>query len=184
MRKALEVGDSLPVCGISAEDFAMCVDYSVRGDNLQDDIRRARLLGFGNDVKVMPGAVVRIGDNEIGENSLIGLFCYVNGDVRIGRNVLIGPHCSLPASNHKFDAKTQCFSGRDAPGPIIIGDGSWLASGCTVTGGVTIGKCNLICANSVVTKDTPDYAIMAGTPARPIGRIDPESGEYLWFHQQ
>ena len=68
--------------------------------------------------------------------------------------------------------------------PIVIGDGSWLASGCTVTGGVTIGKCNLICANSVVTKDTPDYAIMAGTPARPIGRIDPESGEYLWFHQQ
>lgn len=49
--------------------------------------------------------------------------------------------------------------------PITIGDGSWLASGCTVTNGVTIGRANLICANSVVTHDTPDYAIMAGTPA-------------------
>ena len=70
---------------------------------------------------------------------------------------------------------------RDEPKPITIGDGSWLASGCTVTSGVTIGRANLICANSVVTKSTPDYAIMAGTPARQIGEIDPETGEYHWF---
>ena len=104
------------------------------------------------------------------------------GDVRIGRNVLIGPYCSLPAGNHKFDPATQSFATkRDAAKPIVIGDGSWLASGCTVTGGVTVGRCNLICANSVVTHDTPDYAIMAGTPARRIGEIDPESGEYRYW---
>ncbi|MPN00078.1 putative acetyltransferase [bioreactor metagenome] len=100
--------------------------------------------------------------------------------MRIGRNVLIGPHCSLPAGNHRFDPGTQAFTRRDEGRPIVIGDGSWLASGCTVTNGVRIGKCNLICANAVVTHDTPDYAIMAGTPARRIGRIDPETGDYHW----
>lgn len=122
-------------------------------------------------MRIAPGAIVRIGANPIGENSFIGLYCYVNGDVRIGRNVLIGPYCSLPAGNHKFDPATQSFATkRDAAKPIVIGDGSWLASGCTVTGGVTVGRCNLICANSVVTHDTPDYAIMAGTPPAGSGR--------------
>lgn len=92
-------------------------------------------------MRIAPGAIVRIGANPIGENSFIGLYCYVNGDVRIGRNVLIGPYCSLPAGNHKFDPATQSFATkRDAAKPIVIGDGSWLASGCTVTGGVTVGR--------------------------------------------
>lgn len=171
-----------PECGVTAEEFARFTLYCNRGDNGPDDLRRARLLGFPNNVKIAPGAIVRIGDNPIGDNSFIGLYAYLNGDVRIGRDVLIGPHCSLPAGNHRFDPETQSFaSRRDAPWPIVVGDGSWLASGCTVTSGVTIGRANLICANSVVTHDTPDYAIMAGTPARQIGRVDPETGEYEWF---
>ena len=107
-------------------------------------------------------------------------FAYVNGDVTIEDNVLIGPHCSIAAGNHKFDPQTGWFSGRTEPDgdeSIVIGWGSWLASGITVTGGVKIGRCNLICANSVVTRSTPDYAIMAGTPARQIGSIDPDKEE-------
>ena len=44
-----------------------------------------------------------------------------------------------------------------------------------------MGRANLVCAGAVVTKSTPDYAIMAGVPAKQIGRIDPETGEYIWF---
>lgn len=169
-------------CGVTPEEFERFTLYCCRSDNSVDNLRRAELLGFGGGVRIAPGAIVRIGANPIGENSFIGLYCYVNGDVRIGRNVLIGPYCSLPAGNHKFDPATQSFATkRDAAKPIVIGDGSWLASGCTVTGGVTVGRCNLICANSVVTHDTPDYAIRAGTPARRIGEIDPESGEYRYW---
>ena len=110
MRTPLPV-DDLPVgCGISAAEFAALTCYCNASDNGPDDERRARLLGFGNGVKVAPGAIIRIGDNEIGENSFIGLYAYLNGDVRIGRNVLIGPHCSLPAGNHRFDPATQAFT--------------------------------------------------------------------------
>ena len=172
------------VCGIDEEEFERFTRYCCLSDNREDNLRRARLLGFGDDVQIAPGAVVRIGSNRIGAGSFIGLYCYLNGDVRIGRNVLIGPHCSLPAGNHRFDPETRSFAvKRDAPRPITVDDGSWLGSGCTVTNGVTIGCANLICANSVVTRDTPDFAIMAGTPARQIGRIDPETGEYHWFHK-
>ena len=44
-----------------------------------------------------------------------------------------------------------------------------------------IGRANLVCAGAVVTHSTPDYAIMAGVPAKQVGRIDPETGEYIWF---
>jgi len=168
------------ICGVTAEKFELLTRYCNCSDNGPDDERRALQLGFGNHVKVAPGAIIRIGSNLIGENSSIGLYSYLNGDVRIGRNVLIGPHCSLPAGNHRFDPETQAFTRRDEGKTIVIGDGSWLGSGCTVTNGVRVGKCNLICANAVVTHDTPDYAIMAGTPAHQIGHIDPATGEYLW----
>ncbi len=178
-------GEKTPACGISDEEFERFTRYCNASDNREDNERRARLLGFGDGVQIAPGAVVRIGSNPIGRNSFVGLYCYLNGDVRIGENVLIGPHCSLPAGNHRFDPETGSFATkRDVARPITIGDGCWLASGCTVTNGVTVGRANLICANSVVTHDTPDYAIMAGTPARRIGSIDPETGEYRWLKKE
>ena len=77
MRTPLPV-DDLPVgCGISAAEFAALTCYCNASDNGPDDERRARLLGFGNGVKVAPGAIIRIGDNEIGENSFIGLYAYL-----------------------------------------------------------------------------------------------------------
>ncbi|MEA4863570.1 MAG: DapH/DapD/GlmU-related protein [Victivallaceae bacterium] len=151
-------------------------------DTVEADRRRAEILGYGGGVMFAPGAVVRIGENTIGENTYIGLFSYVNGDVRIGKEVLIGPHCSLPAGNHRFDPATKSFNTlRDGSRPITVGDGAWLAAGVTVTGGVSVGRGALVCANAVVTRDVPDYAIAAGVPAKIVGRIDPETGEQIWF---
>ena len=154
-------------------------------DNGEDDLRRAQMLGFtGRKILVAPGAIIRIPRDQVGDNVFIGLYTYLNGNVTVGNNVLIGPHCSLPAGNHKFDPATGWFSARsegDGDDSIVVGDGCWLASHVTVTAGVKLGRANLICAGSVVTKSTPDYAIMAGAPARQIGRIDPQSGEYIWF---
>lgn len=169
------------------EMFEMMTRYCNQGDNLKDNLHRAELLGLGGrNVRVAPGAIVRLKDKEkIGTNVFIGLYDYINGDVAIGDNTLIGPHCVLTAGNHKFDPETGWFSGRtegDGDESIVIGEGSWLAAGVSVTAGVKVGKRNLICAHAVVTKDTPDYAIMAGMPAKQVGCIDPKTGEYYWFH--
>jgi len=52
---------------------------------------------------------------------------------------------------------------------IYIGRGTWIASGAIITGGVKIGDNAIIAAGTVVTRDIPDYAIVAGIPARIIG---------------
>ena len=159
--------------------------WAGQADNPVDNKHRAKALGVtSEDVQVAPGAILRQPEKlQIGRNVFIGLYTYLNGEVSIGNNILIGPHCSLSASNHVFNAETQSFS-RSEPEPIVIGDGSWLAAGCMVTAGVTVGKCNLVCANAVVTKDTPDYAIMAGTPAKQVGCIDRDTGAYRWLNPE
>jgi acetyltransferase-like isoleucine patch superfamily enzyme len=170
--------------GLTREEFVKFTRYCA-SDNGIDNRNRARILGLTSEgVMVAPGAIIRLhAEGSIGRNTFVGLYCYVNGKVIIGENCLIGPHCSLPAGNHAYDPATDRFSKRSGPDKnfIVIGDGTWLASGCMVMGGVKVGRCNLICANSVVTKDTTDYAIVAGTPACQIGRIDRETGDYIWF---
>lgn len=174
---------------ISDELFAQLTRFCNQSDNEPDNLHRAELLGLGGrSVRVAPGAIVRVRDKDaIGSNIFIGLYTYVNGSVTIEDDVLIGPHCALTAGHHKFDPATGCFSARtdaDYDNSIVIGRGSWLATGVTVTAGVKIGRANLVCANAVVTHSTPDYAIMAGVPARQMGRIDPETGEYIWFSKE
>ncbi|MBL8994334.1 MAG: acyltransferase, partial [Spirochaetia bacterium] len=117
---------------------------------------------------------------KIGVNCLIGLYAYVNGDVVIEDETLIGPYCSLTSNTHVFDPETRAFNKKNQGAPIKIGRGCWLASGVTVTSGVTVGKGNLLCANAVITKDTEDFAIYAGTPARKVGHIDLETGALVW----
>ena len=179
----------MPQFYIRDELFAQLTEYCNQSDNGPDDALRGELLGFGGrGVLVAPGAIIRVPDkSKIGSHIFIGLYSYVNGPVTIEDDVLIGPHCSLTAGHHKFDPATGCFSARtdkDYDNSIVIGRGSWLATGVTVTAGVKVGRANLICANAVVTKSTPDYAIMAGVPARHVGRIDPKTGEYHWFSKE
>ena len=55
--------------------------------------------------------------------------------------------------------------------PVIIGEGSWLGENVCVCG-ASIGKHCVIGANSVVTRDIPDYCVAVGAPARVIKKID------------
>jgi UDP-2-acetamido-3-amino-2,3-dideoxy-glucuronate N-acetyltransferase len=56
--------------------------------------------------------------------------------------------------------------------------GATLGANCTVICGITIGAHAFIAAGAVVTKDVPDYALMAGVPARQIGWMS-QHGERL-----
>jgi len=172
---------------LSEEEFRKFTLYTTQSNNFEDDNTRATILGFTNErVRIAPGAVVRIGENQIGQRSYVGLYSYVNGDVNIGENVLIGPHASIVASNHLYSAEDDFFSARSdlEKGKVVIEDGVWLTSGVVITPGVTVGRCSLVCANSVVTSDVEPYAIVGGTPAVPLGRIDRETGKYHWFKKE
>lgn len=76
---------------LSEEEFKKFTLYTTQSNNFEDDNTRAQILGFQNEgVRIAPGAIVRIGDNQIAKNSYVGLYSYINGDVSIGENVLIG----------------------------------------------------------------------------------------------
>lgn len=52
--------------------------------------------------------------------------------------------------------------------PIEIGEDVWIGAQCTVLKGVKIGSHAVVAANTVVNKDVPPYAIVAGSPAKII----------------
>jgi acetyltransferase-like isoleucine patch superfamily enzyme len=171
---------------IPDEEFALLTRYSSGTYDYEECRRRAVVIGFDKPgTNIAHGAVIRIHSRDaIGSGVTIAMNCYLNGNVTVEDNVLIGPGCALTAGHHKFDAATGWFSARtekDGDDSIVIGFGSWLCAHVTVTAGVKIGRANMICAGAVVTRSTPDYAIIGGIPARQIGRIDPVSGEYIWY---
>lgn len=117
----------------------------------------------------------------IGEGTLItgGLHVDLGAPVRIGDRVRIGHDVSLLTINHAVGplylrAGTSFFE------EIVIEDGCWLASRCTVLPGVTIGAGSIVAAGSVVTRSVPKHTLVAGVPARVIRELgEDESDEPL-----
>ena len=180
--------DYIRTVEISDEEFEKYTKFCHDCHNSEYLSKRAGLLGFEKNIKVSPGACISVPIENVGRNVVFSFYCYVNGNVTIGDNVLIGPHCSVTAGDHKFDPETKAFNklrtNKDYDVSIVIGEGSWLAHAVSVTSGVKIGRGNLICAGAVVTKSTPDFAIMAGIPARQVGEINPDTGEYIWYSKK
>ena len=57
--------------------------------------------------------------------------------------------------------------------PTLVKRGASLGTGSTILGGVTIGEGAMVGAGSVVTRDVPDRAIVAGNPARVLRTLPP-----------
>jgi len=87
----------------------------------------------------------------------------------LGDNVLIGPGAQLHASNHGYElGKGPMTYQERIEKDIVIGNDVWIGLGATILSGVNIGDGAVIGAYSVVTKDVPHYAIVAGNPAKLI----------------
>lgn len=102
------------------------------------------------------------------------------GYVRIGEYVAMGPNCFIADFNHAYEdilrpVKLQgntFIPRKDGSPNVEIGDGSWLGTHVAIAGNVRIGKHCVIGANSVVTKDIPDYSVAVGIPAKVIKRYN------------
>lgn len=123
---------------------------------------------------------IYIGDNtEIGRDSTISSF----NEIVFGNYVLTGPHVFISDNNHEYDNPMIPISKqgvRCLPGDrVYIGDGTWIGTNVVIVGNVKIGKHCVIGANSVVTKDIPDYCIVAGVPCKIIKRYDFETNKWV-----
>lgn len=116
---------------------------------------------------------------EIGEHSTISS----NNRIVLGKYVLTGPHIFISDHNHAYENPLVPVSKQGVKctptDEVVIGEGSWLGTNAVVVGNVHIGKHCVIGANSVVTKDIPDYSLAAGIPAKVIKRYDFERKEWV-----
>ncbi len=112
------------------------------------------------------------GGISIGSNVLINTFTIITAwsGVTIGDDVLVAPFCHITDRNHGV-CKNKLI--RDQSGisrPIYVNDDVWIGSSCVILQGVQIGNGAVVGANSVVNKSIDNYTIVAGTPARMIGK--------------
>ncbi len=116
-------------------------------------------------------------DLVVGDYGFIGRDCTIYPNVNIGRFVLIAPEVAILGADHEFRklGVPICFSGRQSIPTTCIGDDVWIGMSSKIMVGTKIGHGAIIAAASVVTKDVPDFAIVAGVPAKVIGyRFDTE----------
>ena len=128
---------------------------------------RLILKKCGRNVNIEKGAVFssRV---SLGDNSGIGKKAILQGEVIIGDNVLMGPECIIYTRNHCFDRIDIPIreQGYNAEEPVVIGNDVWIGGRVIILPGVHIGNHSIIGAGAVVSKDVPDYAIVAGVPAK------------------
>lgn len=120
----------------------------------------------GKNVNIEKGAMIT-STMEIGDRSGVGINAMIGGKVIIGNDVMMGPECIIYTRNHAFDRTDIPMNqqGRTEEKPVIIGNDVWIGGRVTILPGVHIGNGAIIGAGSVVTKNVPDFAIVAGNPA-------------------
>lgn len=125
---------------------------------------------IGENCIVGRGAYIGSGV-EIGDNCKIQNYALVYEPAKLGNGVFIGPAVVL--TNDQFpravnpDGSIKSASDWDAVG-VTIGDGASIGARAVCIAPVKIGAWALIAAGAVVTKDVPDYALVAGVPAKRI----------------
>ncbi|MGW5349721.1 acyltransferase [Streptomyces sp. NPDC004031] len=123
-----------------------------------------------------PGPVLRLGHGVVlGRDSHVVALA----PITIGDNVFCGPNVYLTSINHSYDDVTRPV-GEQWPrtAPVEIGAGSWLGANCVILPGARLGRNVVVAAGSVVRGEVPDYAVVAGAPARVVRRWDSAAGAW------
>jgi len=105
------------------------------------------------------GAVIEIGD---------GTFVNHRTELVAHELVRLGRDCLLAWDVLVLDSDSHSVDGGPRSAPVTIGDRVWIGCRATVLKGVTIGDGAVIAAGSVVTRDVPPRALVAGNPARVV----------------
>lgn len=128
--------------------------------------------GFGEGSIIAPPMyIVRASHVHVGNHVLInsGFKCMSAGQVYIDDRAEIAMNVTIITNNHDFYDR-DILTIKD----VHICRNVWIGAGAIILPGVTIGENSIVGAGSIVTKDVPANTIVAGNPAKPIRKLDPE----------
>jgi virginiamycin A acetyltransferase len=148
---------------------AMSLLPGVTGAYLRRAFYRMVLPQCGAGSVISFGAIFSHPTARVGTNAYVGPYCSL-GDVTLEEDVLIGSHVSITNGSRQHGTERLDIPVREQPGEwprVTIGRDSWIGDRAVVM--ADVGKHCIVGAGSVVTKPVPDYAIVAGCPARVIG---------------
>ena len=147
---------------------------------------------IGDNTKIWYFCHIQEGAN-IGKNCLLGQNVFIGNNVKVGNNVKIqnnvsiyegveieddvfcGPSCVF---TNDLTPRSEFPKGAENYKKTLIKKGVSIGANATIVCGHTVGKYAMIAAGAVITKDIPDYALVAGVPARQIGVVD-EKGNII-----
>lgn len=162
-------GEARGKSGMSSKEY-LCVTADVR---LGNNVKLAKFINLygceiGDDTKI--GAFVEVQKNaRIGRRCKISSHSFICEGVTVEDNVFIGhgvtfindsyPRATVPGGRLETEADWKVE-------PTFVKKGASIGSGSTILSRVTVGENAIVGAGSVVVKDVPANAIVAGNPAR------------------
>lgn len=139
------------------------------GDNVTIDGKCSFIFA----VRYTDRPTLRIGsDVRIGHNCVFT----IGREITIGNNAMIGGNIEMfDSPGHPTDPALRLAGAPASPQdvkPIRIEDNVWVGSGSTIFPGVTLGEGCIVARGAMVMSNVPPYVIVAGSPARQIGRLN------------
>lgn len=149
----IQLGDNCDV----ADDVVFAPLVKHNGNNYSSEIIVGNNVHFGTQDRIASKDAVIIDDDV-----LFAAFVHITDHSHDYHDV------GLPISKQGVIGK----------GKVVVKKGAWLAFGCHVLSGVTIGENSVVAANSVVTKDVPPFSVVAGNPARVVSTYNFKTNQW------
>lgn len=137
-------------------------------------LERERRIQLGDRVTLHANCQLLAGRGsiKIGADSHLAGGCVLAGlgGIEIGEGCAISSGVAIYSVTNQFNLKPDApiLSNPVRYERVLIGDDVWIGAGAVILPGVRVGHHAVIGAGSVVTRDIPDWQVVAGTPAKPL----------------
>lgn len=155
--------------------IGMIIDYAIKCSKAsiryyktyQVNRNGSKAKWVGADTVLKNSNNIHIGNNTYINSGFLG--AGNNSKIVIGENCLISFNVHLRTYTHNYIDKSRAIIDQgEIEKDIVIGDDVWIGYGVQIMCGISIGNGAVIGAGSIVTKDVPEYAVVAGIPAEII----------------